>query len=275
MEYKGPRSLDPRDGVDWLRQAMRLMTGRPLGFVVAAMLAPLLTMLLLRLPLWDVSVPGIGPWLALIGTAISYGLPLTLATALSCAIARAVDREKTPRMRDLMHKDALLILVRPTLFLFALLFQGFIALSLIHGMITPASVAAQIGELAQGPDPMFGLTATLLGTQLGFGGGLLLVMQLLVAFFVLPLHLFRELPLNLSWRLSFKAMQLNPWLGPGLGLPGIVLMLLAPVESLSYAVQVLALPLPAFYGSVLYVAWREVFQNRDEEEIEVRYRAVA
>lgn len=275
MEHKGPRSLDPRDGIDWLRQATRLMMGRPMLFLIAAMLAPLSTMVLLRLPFWDVPIPGIGPWMAIIGTAISYGLPLTLATALSCAIARAVDREKPPRVRDLMHKDALTILVRPTLFLFALLLQGFLALSLVDGVINPATVAGQIDDLGAGPNPRFGLATTLLGTQLGFSGGLLLVMQLLVAFFIVPLHLFRELPLNVSWRLSFKALQLNPWLGPSLGLPGMVLMLIYQVEFLAYPVQVLALPLPAFYGSVLYVAWREVFQNRDEEEVEVRYRAVA
>lgn len=272
MEYKGPRALEPREGFDWLRQAFHLLMSRPLAFVIAALLAPLLTMALLWLPLWDVALPGIGPWMAIVGTVTCYGLPLTLATALSCALARAVDREKSPRPRDLMRKDTLVVLVRPTLFLFALLFQGFVALSLIRSMIDPASLAEHLGS---GPDPRFGLASTLLGTQLGIGGGLLLVMQLLVAFFVVPLYLFRELPLNLSWRLSFKALQLNPWLGPSLGLPGVLLMVLSQVELLSYPAQVLALPLPAFYGSVLYVAWREVFQNRGEEEVEVPNRAVA
>ncbi len=275
MDDQSPRSVSADDGAQWIRQSVHLVAKRPWPFVLVAMLGPALTALMLRLPLWDTPVPGLGHWLALLGTVTCYGLPLTVSTTLACALARAVDHDRAPRVADLLRKDVLRLLLRSALFLFALLLQAFIALALILALVQAPSGGRSAASIWSGPDPGFGLSGTILGTELGMGGGLLLVMQLLVAFFVVPLHLFREIPLYVAWRVSFHALQKNPWLGPGVGLIGVALMILSQVEVLAYLVQVLALPFPAVCGCLIYVGWREVFDKRGDEQAAERYQAVA
>jgi hypothetical protein len=161
------------------------------------------------------------------------------------------------------------VLLRPTLFSFGLLLQGYLAVYLIHHLLSPDSLLAQMQGHDPRYDPTFGLAPTLLGTQLGMCGGLLLVLQFLFAGFVVPLYLFRETPIYVAWRRSFFAMQLNPWLAPALGVPGFALVILASLESLSAPVQVLAVPLPALLGVLLFAAWRDIFQGGEEQEDEV------
>ena len=126
------------------------------------------------------------------------------------------------------------------------------------------------------PDPNFGVADSILATELGMAGALLLVFQFLFASFVMPQHLFRERPLWIAWRQSFLAMQLNPWLGPVLGLVGLLLLVIFSVSALGPLAQVLALPLPAYLGALMYVAWREVFEGGGEEPspAAVRHKAV-
>jgi hypothetical protein len=105
----------------------------------------------------------------------------------------------------------------------------------------------------------------------------LLVLQVLLAWFAVPLQLFRELPISVCWRRSILAMQLNPWLLPTLGLVGLALLVLPFFDLLAIPAQLLALPLPVYVGALLYVAWNDVFQGGAEEEeiveIQDRWRA--
>jgi hypothetical protein len=254
-----PRALPPNDGLRWLGQAARLLLHHPLWFVAAALLAPAGTALLLTLPIWNY-LP-LGGWLAMIATVSCYGLPLGLSVSLACGFARAVNRQRPPPLRQLLHPAVLRLLLRVAVFTLVLLLQGYLALYLVHGQVDPAAIMASLNGHPAVAGAQLGVVGTLLGTQLNTLGSLLLVMQFLFAVFIIPLHLFRELPLMLCWRLSFLGLQRNPWLLPGLGLPGLALLLLAQVEWLSVLVQVLALPLPAWLGAWLYVAWVEVFQG--------------
>lgn len=266
MRHFGPRAMTPRDGLDWLRQALYLLLSRPLLFVSAALLAPAGSALLLALPLWEVMLPTAGGWLPVIATVICYGLPLTLAVTLACAFARAAYRQTPRPLRQLWIPTALKVLLKAALFLFVLLLQGYLAVYMVHNLVSPAGIMANMEGTATLADPAFGVASTILGTQLIMIGSLLLVLQFLFACFVAPLHLFRELQLYECWRRSFWAIQLNPWLVPALGLSGLLLILLSYVEVFSVPAQVLALPLPAYLGALLYVAWMEIFQGGIEEE---------
>jgi hypothetical protein len=266
MQRFGPRAMSPRDGLDWLRQAMQLLLNRPVLFVAAALLAPLGSALLLTLPVWNTALPLLSDGFAVVSTVLCYGLPLAFAISLACGFARAVNRQNPLPLRQLLIPTVFRVLLRSSLFLVALLLQAYLAGYLVRNLVSPESLMATAGGKAAVADPFFGVADTLLGTQLGMIGGLLLVLQLLFAGFVTPLHLFRELPLYTCWRLSFLAIQLNPWLLPALGLPGLVFILLCQFPIFSVLTQVLALPLPAYLGALLYVAWMDVFQGGVEEE---------
>jgi hypothetical protein len=258
--------MNPRDGLDWLLQAMQLLLNRPVLFAVTALLAPLGSALLLTLPVWGDLFLLLGGWFAVVSTVFCYGLPLTLAVNLACGFARAVKRQTPLPWRQLLIPAVFRVLLRSSLFLLALLLQGYLASYLVYKLVSPASIMANMEGTIAAADPFFGVTDTLLGTQLGMIGGLLLVLQFLFACFVTPLHLFREIPLHICWRLSFLAIQLNPWLLPALGLSGLLLILLCQLQALDVPAQVLALPLPAYLGALLYVAWMDVFQGGAEEE---------
>lgn len=257
--------MTPRDGLDWLRQALYLLLGRPLLFIAAALLAPAGSVFLLALPLWD-ALPTPGGWLAVISTVICYGLPLTLAVNLACGFARAVYRQTPQPLRQLGIPTTVKVLLKSALFLFALLLQGYLAVYVVHNLVNPASIMATMDGDTAFSDPSFGVAGTILGTQLMMIGSLLLVLQFLFASFVTPLHLFQELNFYECWRRSFLAIQLNPWLIPALGIPGLVIILLSYFDAFSILAQVLALPLPAYLGALLYVAWVEIFQGGIEEE---------
>jgi len=257
--------MTPNDGRNWLRLALLLMLRRPLLFISAALVAPAGSVLLLAQPFWDM-LPYAGGWLPMLATVICYGLPLTLTVSLACGFARAVNRLTPAPLRQLLVPTVAKVLFKTAFFLFTLLLQGYIAVFLIQDLLDPAVMMADFSGETVPTYSLFGAADTILGTQLGMIGGLLLVMQLLFAAFAAPLHLFQEMPLYVCWRLSFLALQLNPWLWPALGLPGLVLILVASFESLSVLAQVLALPLPAYLGALLYVAWVELFQGGIETE---------
>ena len=268
MRHVGPQAMTPRDGLDWLLQALQLMLQRPLLFVLAALVAPLGSAMLLLLPLWRAVLP-LGDWFAVISTVLCYGVPLTLTITLACGFARAVNRQTTAPLRQLLIPAVIRILLRSAGFLVALLLQGYLALYLVHNLVSPAAILIVAEGKTPVADPFFGVANTVLGTQLGMIGALLLVLQFLFACFVTPLHLFREMPLYACWRLSFIAVQLNPWLLPALGLPGLVLILICQLPALTVLAQILALPLPAYFGVLLYIAWMDIFQGGAEEEEEV------
>jgi len=265
MQGFGPRALTPRDGRDWLMQAWQLMWRRPGLFVAVALFAPAGSALLLALPVWDWWLPSASGWAALLATVFCYGLPLSLTVTLACGLARAANRKKLPAARQLFNWTALKALVRTTLFLFVLLLQGYLLAYWLQNQWLPVDIAA-VTEGAWLPPITFGVAGTVLGTQLSVLGSVLLVLQVLLAWFAIPLQLFRELPLLVCWRRSALAMQLNPWLLPTLGFAGLVLLVLPFFELFSIPSQVLALPLPVFLGALLYVAWNDVFQGGAEEE---------
>jgi hypothetical protein len=264
MRGFGPRALTPQDGRDWLMQAWQLMWRHPWLFITVALFAPAGAALLLALPVWEWWLsPGDG-WTVLLATVFCYGLPLSLTVTLACGLARAANRKRFPSAGQLLNRTALKALLRTSLFLFALLLQGYLTVYLLHNHWLPAdSATVAVANLA----PMtFGVTATVLGTQLSVLGGLLLVLQVLFATFTAPLQLFRELPLAVCWRHSALAMQLNPWLFPVQGLTGLTLLALPFFDLFLIPAQVLALPLPVYWGALLYVAWNDLFQGGVEEE---------
>ncbi len=265
MQGFGPRSLTPRDGWDWLIQAWQIMWRRPWLFVAVALFAPGGSALLLVLPIWEWWLPLTGGWVALVATVFCYGLPLSLTVTLACGLARAANRKREVASRQLFNRTAIKALARTTLFLFLLILQGYLLAYWMHNQLLQVSMAAG-GDLPSPPSGSFGVAGTLLGTQLSVLGGVLLVLQILLAVFLVPLQLFRELPLSACWRRSVLAMQLNPWLFPVLGLIGLALLVLPFFQLFSILVQVLALPLPVYWGVLLYVAWNDVFQGGAEEE---------
>jgi hypothetical protein len=263
MKYFGPRAVTPHHGLGWLTQALYLLFRHPGPFVAAALLAPAGSILLLTLPVWDFTLPVSGGWLPTVSTVICYGFPLALAVSLATGLARAVNRRHPLPLQQLLIPTTLKVLLKSSLFLFSLLLQGYLAIYLIHDLVSPAAIMA---TLEHNRAATFAVTDTILGTQLAMTGGLLLVMQLLFAGFVMPLYLFRETPFYSGWQLSFLAMQLNPWLGPALGLLGIIMILMTYFGIFSVLAQVLALPLPAYLGALYYVAWSEIFQGDAEEQ---------
>jgi hypothetical protein len=265
MRGFGPRALTPRDGWDWLMQAWQLMWRRPGLFVAVALFAPAGTALLLALPVWEWWLPAASGWAALLVTVFCYGLPLSLTVTLACGLARAANRKKLPAARQLFNGTALKALARSTLFLFVLLLQGYLLAYWVQGQLLAADLDP-VASVSPPPPIHFGVAGTVLGTQLSVLGSVLLVLQVLLAWFAIPLQLFRELPLSVCWRRSALAMQLNPWLLPTLGLAGLALLALPFFELFSIPTQVLALPLPVYLGALLYVAWNDVFQGGAEEE---------
>lgn len=265
MKYLGPKAVPPRTGLDWLSQAFLLLMQRPTVFIITALLAPGGSLLLLYLPVWNRLFTEPNGWLPLLANVICYGLPVVCTLSLACGFARAVNQERTPRWTQLLNATVLRVLAKASLFLFALLLQGYLVAYWVRTLLTPNALLA-VSETVFQPDPTFGITDSILGTQLMMLGGLLLVFQFLGVCFVLPLHLFREMPLYESWRRSFLAMQLNPWLLPVLGLFGVGLILLCFVQTLSVIAQVLALPLPVYLGALLYIAWLDLFQGGNEEK---------
>ncbi len=271
MHGFGPRALTPQDGKDWLMQAWQLMWRRPGLFVTVALFAPAGSALLLVLPVWQWWLPLTGGWAALLATLFCYGLPLSGTVVLACGLARAANRKHFPALTQLVNGTALKALLRTSLFLFALLLQGYLAAYLLRNQLLPADLAVT-AEGSPLPPITFGVASTVLGTQISVLGGMLLVLQVLLAGFVVPLQLFRELPLAVCWRRSVLAIQLNFWIFPALGLTGLALLVLPFFDFFSVPAQVLALPLPVYLGALLYVAWNEVFQGgvEDEERVELR-----
>ncbi|MCP5158106.1 MAG: hypothetical protein H6974_06120 [Gammaproteobacteria bacterium] len=277
MHGFGPRALTPSDGWDWLIQAWQLLRRRPGLFLAIALFAPSGSASLLALPVWEWWLPLLGGWVTLIATVFCYGLPLSLTVTLACGIARAANRKHSPALKQLLNWTAFKALIRTSLFLFALLLQGYLVVYWVQDQLLPADLAAA-GDLPPiAPPTTFGIASTLLGTQLSVLGSILLVLQVLLAGFIIPLQLFRELPLSVCWRRSVLAMQLNPWLFPTLGLSGLALLILPFFDLFAIPAQVLALPLPAYLGVLLYVAWNDVFQGGAEEdeilEIQDQWRA--
>lgn len=279
MRGFGPRALSPRDGVDWLSQSWQIMRRRPGLFVAVALFAPAGSALLLALP-WDWILPsGGGGWALLIATVFCYGLPLSLTVTLACGLARAANRKRPPAPKQLFNWTALKTIGRTSLFLFVLLLQGYLAAYLVQDQLLPFEIGAAATGASSWHPPAFGVAGTVLGTQLSILGGILLILQVLLAGFAVPLQLFRELPLSVCWRRSALAMQLNSWLFPLMGLVGLALLALPFFELFSIPAQVLALPLPAYWGVLLYVAWNDVFQGGAEEEevveVQDQWRAVS
>jgi len=262
MQGFGPRALTPRDGRDWLVQAWQLMRRRSGLFIAVALLAPAGSALLLVLPVW-IWLPPLG-WVTLLATVVCYGLPLSLTVTLACGLARAANRQQLPAIGQLCNRTAFKALARTALFLLLLLIQGYLLAYWVQDRWLP--ITAATAPSIQSAPLGFGVAGTVLGTQLSVLGSLVLVLQVLLAWFAIPLHLFRELPLAACWRRSALALQLNPWLLPILGLAGLTLAVLPFIAVLSVLAQVLALPLPVFLGALLYVSWNDVFQGGVEEE---------
>lgn len=266
MRGFGPRALTLRDGRDWLIQSWQLVWRRPGLFVAVALLAPSGSALLLALPVWEWWLPPLGGWITLITTVFCYGLPLSLTITLACGIARATNRQRAPALKQLFNGTAVKALTRASLFLFSLLLQGYLLIYWVQDQLLPVDFAAIGNSVPTPPLTTFGVADTLLGTQLSVLGSVLLVFQVLLAGFIIPLQLFRELPLSACWRRSVLAMQLNPWLFPVMGLSGLALLALPFLNLFAIPAQILALPLPVYLGVLLYIAWNDVFQGGAEEE---------
>lgn len=270
-----PRRLEPQDGFAWFAAALALVSRQPKRFIVPALLPPVGSATLLWLPVWEVTLPIPGPWVALVSAGICYGIPLCLGVTLACAVARAADRELEISPAKILNPASLGLMGKASMFLFALLIQGYLALFIVENLTTPRASGAAGFSGGVDAGPLFGISDTILATQFGMTGGLLLITQVLFAFFAVPLFLFREVPLYDAWRLSFRAIQLNPWIPLLLGLPGLAMMLASNAEVLSVPLQVLALPLPPLLGGLLFIAWRDLYggdpdaRSADEERMAI------
>lgn len=258
------RAVPPREGLEWIKLALILLAQRPLAFVVCALITPVGTALLLTLPIWSQPWVEAKPSLGVLATVFCYGVPSTFAVTLACAIARASDQQAPITTISLFERASVKLMLRPAAFLFALLLQGFFAAYLLRHLWQPAMLASTAAQAE--PAPTFGVADTILATQLAMQGVLLLVMQLVCVFTVTPLHLFRELPIYQAWRISFSATQLNPWLIPAMSLTGVALLILGYLEPLSVVAQLVALPMPAFLGALMYVAWQGLYGQRDQAQ---------
>lgn len=263
MRDFGPRSLTLQDGRDWLIQAWRIIWRRPGLFVTIAVLAPMSSALLLALPFWEGWLTPTRGEVTLVATLFCYGLPLSLTVVLACGLARAANRKQKLALVQLLNRTVVKALARTSFFLFLLLLQGYLLAYWFHNQWVPTA-APITGD--SWPSARFGVTDTILGTQLSFLGSTLLILQMLLVVFVIPLQLFWELPWLACWRSSILAIQLNPWLFPVLGLVGLPLLVLPFLEIFSIPAQILALPLPVYLGVLLYVAWNDVFQAGADEE---------
>ena len=260
-----PRALTPRDGRDWLLQAARLLWRRPSLFISVALFAPAGSALLLALPLWQWwLLPG--GWITLIATIFCYGLPLSVSVVLACALARAVNRDRPRALRQLWNRTALRVLIRSVLLLCGLLLQGYLLVYWVQNQIIPADLVALTGKTTAPLTSAFGVANTLLGTQLSIFGGMVLVLQVLLALFIVPLQLFRAWSLAQCWRRSVLALQLNAWLLPMSALIGLALLFMPFFKIFSIPAQILALPLPAYFGALMYVAWNDIFQGGADHE---------
>ena len=103
-----------------------------------------------------------------------YGLPLSLTVTLACGLARAANRKRFPALGQLFNRTALKALVRTSLFLFVLLLQGYLAAYLLRNQLLPVDIAA-VAEGLPPPPITFGVTSTVLGTQLSVLGGICLL----------------------------------------------------------------------------------------------------
>lgn len=269
MQPSGPRVTPPGAGLDWLYQALLLLTERPALFLLAALVAPVGTSLLLTWP-WDALLPVAAGWLTVTTTVLCYGFPLTLAISLACGFARLTKQRRAFFLQHLVYPTTLRVLLRSGLFAFVLLLQGYLILYLLLDSIKGFGEADTWTT-----NPNFGLAESVLATQLGMVGGFLLVLQVSFACFVIPLYLFREMPLHQCWRLSFLAIQLNPWLLPALGSLGFPLIIIAYSGFFSLIAQLIAFPLPAYLGALLYVAWLQVFQGGIDKLAQVSEEAMA
>ncbi len=262
MKPLKPRITTPADGLQWLAQALGLLVQRPALFVVIALISPVGSAILLTLPIWEWATR-YSLWLSLFIMLICYGVPLVWTISLSCGIARAVNRQLPLTLRHWLLPGLLRVFRNAALFLFLLLVQGYLALYWIECWIHPPAAAMDFQFDFSTP---FIITDTLLATELGMIGVLILVLQFALAGFVTPLYLFRELPLLTCWHYSFLAMQLNPWIIPVLGLIGLLLIAIALFEPLSIIAQLIAFPMPVYFGTLLYVAWLNVFEDGQEDQ---------
>ncbi len=256
-----PRRLEPQDGLAWFGAALAAVSRQPGHFILPALLPPVGSAALLWLPIWEVTLPIPGPWVALLSAGICYGIPLCLGVAFACAMARAVDREMELKLTRMLSPASVNLMGKAGMYMFALLIQGYLALYIVEDLATPSASVAGETSGRDSSGPLFGIANTILATQFGMAGGLLLITQVLFAFFTVPIFLFREVPLYDAWRLSFRAIQINPWIPLLLGLPGLVVMLASTADALSVPAQLLALPLPPLLGALLFVAWRDVFES--------------
>jgi hypothetical protein len=260
MRFYRPRPVPPTVLGPWLHFAWALLRAAPLPFLLSACLAPVLTRLLLTIPGIAEAISTLPAALGLALLLVVHGLPLCLSVCLACAVARAARHHRIHRLRELLSRHTLRVLLPLGGFLAALLLQGgIVVFLLVERMQQGLPGAAGASSFLSAP--------TLLGTELILEGLLLLLLAAFFAPFTVPLALFREHPLLLCWRLSYHATRLNPWLWPYLGLAGTCLVGAGHLQTpgIALAVQILALPIPALLGTLLYIAWAEIFAFGMEE----------
>src|ERR671918_271021 len=160
MKHSGPRSINPREGLNWLQQALVLLLRRPGLFIATALFAPIGSTVLLNL--FELGSPSSG-WFSVVTAATCYGLPLSIVVPLACALARVVNRELVPTTRQLLSASAVRVLGRTALFVFALLLQAYFTGYLLQDIIRPVTFASSLGTA--GGSTSFGMFDSVLGAQ--------------------------------------------------------------------------------------------------------------
>jgi hypothetical protein len=256
MPALGPRQVEPDAWQNWLKEGGTLLWRRP-GLSLKWLVVSLFLFYMSHRMSW--------PELRY----ASQFFLVALGMMLFVQLASAVDNRRRTGWRNLVptNRDAVLALgLAAALFAILMAFGGFL------GPLADGFRRAMEGLGFWSPITAEGLPAVapldqlLLGPVVVLGGtvGLALVatLALLLAFgqlFLLPMMVLHQPPLPPAMVMSARAYPLNP--APIMGLSGIVMV--APalvVASLGW----LGLVMVPYAGSVLYVAYRDVFLGEAE-----------
>lgn len=261
MSALGPREVEPEAWNEWVREAARLLMHWPshTGAVLALVLVVLYAVHLVE-------------WMPVRRFAMLLCLPLALMVFIR--LAWFADHGRRARFSQLLPGEGELLLAigcaAATMALhgglttvIAPLVEGFRSFVEQAGLWSPIRAD---GMQAEPP-----LRHTLLGPILVpgglFGTGLVGMLLMLLAFgqwFLLPMMVLHNPPLPPAMATGARAYPLNPV--PMMGLAGLLMIAVGLLAATIGWAFILLLP---FFGSLLYVCYRDVFLDRESDAPEV------
>ncbi|MCK8515596.1 hypothetical protein M0534_04540 [Methylonatrum kenyense] len=258
MDALGPRQLEPNAWRRWITEALALLVRRPLRWILWTA-GILLLAWIAQQSHWDWFRQG----------ALLFIAPLSLTIYVRLALFAdysqpAQSGDFLPDNRDCMLAVGLAAVVFALLGLFAASWQP--AVAAFQGMMVEFGLYEPISPEGLPASPL--LAHARLGPVLLLGGllglALLAVMSLMLLFgqwFLLPMLVLHRPPVPPAFAASIQGCRLNPV--PLSGMLGVMLLGLAAVLlSLGWLAPLL---LP-YFGALLYVAYRDVFLGRSENQ---------